>query len=40
MWLSIKDLFVRGNDLQREKLNQISKRSYLKQEVDAMPLHM
>jgi hypothetical protein len=40
IWLSIKDLFVQVKDSQREKLNQVSKRRYLKQDVDAMPIFM
>jgi hypothetical protein len=40
MWLSIKDLFVQVKDSQREKLNQVNKRRYLKQDVDAMPVFM
>jgi hypothetical protein len=40
MWLSIKCLFDREKDSQREKLNQVSKRSYLKLDVDAMLAYM
>ena len=40
MWLRIRDLCVRGKVLQRDVLNQTSKRSTQRQDVDAMRVYM